>query len=409
LTNAVAFRWLGWCRLRITKVETIRHARLPNLLWVHLYSDNGLVGLGETFYLPAAVDSVIHDVIAAFLLNRSDCSPECIWDQVFSYCNFFGHAGAEMRALSAVDIALWDLLGQKTGEPIYQLLGGKLKDTIPIYNTCVDTEIYRDQQDFMQRPGALAKDLLAQGIRAMKVWPWDQFAPKLETTAISGPAGFLSMGPSGSFLSLKDLDAGLSVVKEIRDTVGRDVEILIEGHSRWDLNCAIKIGRALEPYDVMWMEDMMKPESAADLSRLAAETRVPHSVSERLFTRYAYRQVLEAHAAQIIMPDLVWTGGITEGHKIAILADAFHLPIAPHDCTGLVTIFANLHVCAASPNAMILETVRGFCEGWYRSVYTDNVRIEDGKASFPDGPGLGTRLKPEFLAESGTSIRTSIA
>ena len=143
--------------------------------------------------------------------------------------------------------------------------------------------------------------------------------------------------------------------------------------------------------------------------RLASETRVPHSVSERLFTRFAYRQVLEARAAHVIMPDLVWTGGITEGHKIAILADAFHLPIAPHDCTGLVTIFANLHVCAASPNAMILETVRGFCEGWYRSVYTDNVQIEDGKAAFPDVPGLGTRLKPEFLAKSGVSTRTSVA
>ena len=395
--------------MRITKVETIRHGRLPNLLWVQLYSENGLVGLGETFYLPAAVESVIHDVIAAFLLNRADCSPESIWDQVFSYCNFFGHAGAEMRALSAVDIALWDLLGQKTGEPIYQLLGGKLRDTIPIYNTCVDTEIYRDQKDFMERPGALAKDLIAQGIRAMKVWPWDRFAPKLESTALAGPAGYLSMGPSGSFLSLRDLDAGLSVVKEIRNAVGRDIEILIEGHSRWDLNCAIKIARALEPYDVLWMEDMMKPESSADLSRLAAETRVPHSVSERLFTRYAYRQVLEARAAHIIMPDLVWTGGITEGHKIAILADSFHLPIAPHDCTGLVTICANLHLCVASPNAMILETVRGFYEGWYRSVYTDNVRIEEGMATAPDGPGLGTRLNPAFLAESGISTRTSVA
>ena len=395
--------------MRITKVETIRYAALPNLLWVQLYSDDGLVGLGETFYLPAAVESIIHDVTAAFILNQEDCSPESVWDQVFSYCNFFGHAGAEMRALSAVDIALWDLLGQSTGKPIYQLLGGKLREAIPIYNTCVDTELYRDQEGFMERPGALAKDLLGQGIKAMKVWPWDRFAPKFETSAVTGPAGYMSMGPSGSFLSLRDLDAGLRIVKEIRDTVGRDIEILIEGHSRWDLNCAIKIGRALEPYDVLWMEDMIKPESAADLSRLASETRVPHSVSERLFTRYAYRQVLEAHAAHIIMPDLVWTGGITEGHKIAILADAFHLPIAPHDCTGLVTIFANLHLCAASPNAMILETVRGFCEGWYRSVYTDHVRIEDGMAAFPVVPGLGTRLRPAFLAESGTSKRTSVA
>jgi galactonate dehydratase len=395
--------------LRVTKVETIRHTRLPNLLWVQLHSEDGLIGLGETFYLPAAVESVIHDVIAAFVLDRSDCYPESIWEQVFSYCNFFGYAGAEMRALSAVDIALWDLMGQETGRPIYQLLGGKLRDTIPIYNTCVDSETYKDGEDFLRRPGALAKDLLVQGIKAMKVWPWDRFAPKLKATLVTGPAGYLAMGPSGSFLSAHDLDAGLSVIKEIRDAAGEDMDIMIEGHSRWDLNCAIRIGRALEPYNVLWMEDMIKPDSVADLARLAAETRVPQCVSERLFTRYAYRQVLEAGAAHIIMPDLIWTGGITEGRKIAILADTFHLPIAPHDCTGLVAIFANLHICAVSANAMILETVRGFYDGWYRSVYTDNLKIEDGQASFPEIPGLGTRLKQEFLAETGTSVRVSVA
>ena len=144
------------------------------------------------------------------------------------------------------------------------------------------------------------------------------------------------------------------------------------------------------------MEDIMKPDSIRDLSRLVSETRVPQSVSERLFTRFAFREVLEAKAAHIIMPDVVWTGGITESRKIAILADAFHLPIAPHDCTGLVTIFANLHLCAASPNAMILETVRGYYEGWYKSVYTNNVRIENGQALFPSAQPRHS-LKSEFL------------
>jgi len=151
----------------------------------------------------------------------------------------------------------------------------------------------------------------------------------------------------------------------------------------------------------------MKPYSVADLSRLVSETRVPQSVSERLFTRYAYRQVLEARAAHVIMPDLIWTGGITEGRKIAVLADTFHLPITPHDCTGLVTIFANLHICASSTNAILLECVRGFYRGWYTKVYTNNVEIEGGKASFPAVPGLGTRLKPEFLADPQTSVRAS--
>jgi galactonate dehydratase len=393
--------------MRIVKVETIRNTTLPNVLWVQVHSEDGIVGLGETFYLPGAVEAVIHDLIAAFVLGRSEYEIESIWDQVFSYCNFFGYAGAEMRALSALDIALWDVLGQKSGQPIFNLLGGMVRDSIPIYNTCVDTEVHKDGEAFLNRPAELARDLLSEGIQAMKIWPWDRFAPSLKSTAISGPAGYSAIGPSGSFISARDLDTGLNIVKAIRDAVGKEIEIIIEGHSRWDLNCAIRIGKALEPYDVLWMEDMMKPDSVADLSRLVTETRVPQSVSERLFTRYAYRQVLEAHAAHVIMPDLIWTGGITEGRKIAVLADTFHLPIAPHDCTGLVAIFANLHICASSTNAMLLECVRGFYRGWYKKVYTNNVRIEGGQASFPTVPGLGTRLRPEFLADPQTSIRVS--
>lgn len=393
--------------MRITKVETIRHTDLPNVLWVQVHTEDGLIGLGETFYLPGAVEAVIHDVIAAFVLGRSDCERESIWDQVFSFCNFFGYAGAEMRALSAMDIALWDLFGQRVGEPIYNLLGGSVRDSIPIYNTCVDSELHDDGEAFLHRPAALAKDLLSEGIKAMKIWPWDRFAPKLKSAATCGPAGFTAMGPSGSYISARDIDAGLNIVKAIRNAVGNDIEIIIEGHSRWDLNCAVRIAKALEPYGVLWMEDMMKPDSVADLSRLVSETRVPQAVSERLFTRYAYRQVLEARAAHVIMPDLIWTGGITEGRKIAVLADTYHLPIAPHDCTGLVTLFANLHLCASSTNAMLLECVRGFYRGYYERIHTNNIEIEQGQAFFPTLPGLGTQLKPEFLDDPRTSIRVS--
>ncbi len=393
--------------MKVVKVETVRHPEFPHLLWVQLHAEDGTIGLGETFYLPGAVEAVVHDAIASFVIGRSPRDIESIWDQVFSYFNFFGYAGAEMRALSAVDIALWDLVGQQTGEPIYNLLGGKVRESISIYNTCVDGGDYTDQQDFLERPADLAKSLLSQGIRAMKIWPWDRFAPPIQSTAHFGPAGKIAIGPSGAFLSSRDLDKGLSTVKAIRDAVGRDIDIMIEGHSRWDLNCAIRIAKAVEPYDVLWMEDVIKPDSVSDLCRLVAETRVPQCVSERLFSRYAYREVLEARAAHVIMPDLVWTGGITEGRKIAILADAFHLPIAPHDCTGLVTLFANLHLCAASTNAMILETVRGFYEGWYRAVYTENIQIESGVASFPTVPGLGTKLKPAFLKDAKTTTRVS--
>jgi galactonate dehydratase len=393
--------------MKVTKIETIRYSPQPNILWVRLHSEDGFIGLGETFYLPSAVEAVVHDTIAGFVIGQSAFNIERIWDEFFSYSNFFGFAGAEMRALSAIDIALWDLIAQSTGQPVYNLMGGRTRDQIPVYNTCVNGGPHLDYNGFMERPGQLAKNLLAQGIKAMKIWPFDRFAPRFKNQVVIGPAGYHAMGPSGSHLSPRDLEAGLRTIVEIRDVVGSDMDIMIEGHCRWDLNCAIRIAKALEPYDVRWIEDIIKPESVADLARLVSETRVPQCVSERLFTRYAFREVLEARAAHVIMPDLIWTGGITEGRKIAILADTYHLPIAPHDCTGLVALLANLHICAVSTNAMIVETVRGFYEGWYRDVYTENVQIQDGAAAIPSASGIGTSLKEEMLADAQTSIRVT--
>ncbi|MDB6127501.1 MAG: hypothetical protein JWM35_1397, partial [Verrucomicrobia bacterium] len=366
--------------MKIKRLETIRSAEHPNLIWLQVYTDDGLVGLGETYYIPAAVESVIHDFAAPLLLGQSAFDRERHWQALFSYANFFGFAGAEMRAVSAIDLALWDLLGKHTGQPVLNLLGGQTRETIRVYNTCVNTPRYADQDGFLKTPGALAESLLSQGITAMKVWPWDQFAPQLSVSAITGPAGWSAVGPVGHDLLPEQLARGLWTVQEIRKAVGDRMQIAIEGHSRWDLNCALRIARALEPYEVMWMEDIIQPESAADLARLVRETRVPQCVSERLFTRHAYRRILDADAAHIVMPDVIWTGGLSEAVKIATLADTHHLPIAPHDCTGPVNLFACLHLCAAMPNALIMEIVRGFCEGYYRDIVAEAVPVREGRA-----------------------------
>lgn len=394
--------------MKITRLETIRSSEHPNLLWLRIHTDNGLTGLGETFYIPGAVESVIHDFAAPLLLGQSAYDRERHWQGLFSYANFFGYAGAEMRAVSAIDIALWDLLGRSTNLPVLQLLGGQTRDSIRIYNTCVNTPLYADQTGFLEKPGDLARSLLAQGITTMKVWPWDQFAPQLNVRAVTGPAGWSAVGPVGHDLSPEQLARGLWTVQQIRQAVGDKTQIAIEGHSRWDLNCALRIARAVEPYDILWMEDIIQPESADDLARLVRETRVPQSVSERLFTRHAYRRILDAGAAHIIMPDVIWTGGLSEAVKIATLADTHHLSIAPHDCTGPVNLFACLHLCAAMPNAMIMETVRGFCEGYYRDVVTKPVPIREGRAILTNfGPGLGIDLREDFLSRPSITRRVS--
>jgi len=384
--------------LRISKIETIRAPEHTNTLWVQIHTREGLVGIGETFYIPSAVEAVIHDFCAPTLLNKSALDREQHWTNLFAYANFFGYAGAEMRAISAIDLALWDLAGQYLKQPVYNLLGGKIRESIGIYNTCVNTPKYDDQDAFIERPGELAQSLLAQGVKQMKVWPFDRFAPQMKTEGAVGPAGWSAYGPAGHYISADTIKQGITTVEGIRKAVGSKMEIAIEGHSRWNVNCALRIARALEPYDVVWMEDMIQPDSVSDLKRLVDETRIPHCVSERLFTKYAFRAVLEQQAAHIVMPDVIWTGGITEAVKIAAMADAHHLAFAPHDCTGPVNVFACLNLCAALPNAMIMETVRGFCEGYYRDIVTDPVPLREGQAQLELGVGLGTKLKPEFLA-----------
>jgi len=396
--------------VKIARIETIRSPDFPNLLWVHLHTHDGLVGLGETFYIPAAVEAVIHDFAAPMLLGQSAFDRERHWQALFSCANFFGHAGAEMRAISALDFALWDLLGKHTGLPVHQLIGGQTRDSIRVYNTCVDTPLYPDQTGFLERPGELAQSLLAQGISAMKVWPWDRFAPQVQSLGVTGPAGWAAAGPVGHDLLPEQLAQGLSTVQEIRRAVGDRMQIAVEGHSRWDLHSALRIARALEPYDVLWMEDFLQPDSAADLARLARESRVAQSVSERLFTRHAFRRILDADCAHVVMPDLVWTGGLSEALKIAAMADTHHLSVAPHDCTGPVNLFACLQLCAAIPNAMIMETVRGFCEGYYRDVATPDVPLREGRALLERlGPGLGVSLREQFLSRSNLERRLSVA
>jgi galactonate dehydratase len=391
----------------ITAIETLRVPEHPHTLWVQLHSSEGLIGLGETYYLPGAVEATIHDFAAPLLLGQSAFDRERHWQNLFCSANFFGFAGAEMRAISALDIALWDVLGQYVGQPIYTLLGGRCRESIRIYNTCVNTPTYPDQDGFLHRPAELAESLLAQGITQMKIWPWDRFAPQLSGAGPTGPAGWSAVGPVGHDLSAEALQQGLAAVAEIRRAVGDRMAIAIEGHSRWDLNTALRIARALEPYDVLWMEDIIQPDSVDDLARLVHETRVPQCVSERLLSKFAFRTLLDRQAVHIVMPDLIWTGGITETVKIATLADAHHLPIAPHDCTGPVNVFACLHLCLALPNVMVMETVRGFYEGYYREIVTTPLAIRDGQASLDATPGLGTRLRPEFLARPDLLRRRS--
>lgn len=393
--------------MKITRLETIWLDEQPNTVWVRIHTDDGLIGLGETYYVSRAISALVHDTFASVLLGRSAFDIENLWQSLFATVNFFGYAGSELRAISAVDVALWDILGQYTGQPIYNLLGGRSRDRIPIYNTCAGYGRLQDLQQWSSgHAGELAADLLASGIKAMKIWPFDQFGTPLGPAAVGRPS-LSAAGPVCHYLSKEHLARGVSYVQDIRKAVGDKMEIAIEGHARWNLTEATKIARALEPYDIMWLEEIIPPDNVESYARLKADTTIPLCVSERLFARFGFRQVIERNAADIVMPDMAWTGGLTETRKICAMADTYYLPVTSHDAIGPVALWSATHLMLHVPNAMIMETVRAFYNGWYADVMTEPIPIADGMLTLAELPGLGVALREEVLRRPDVHIEVS--
>jgi galactonate dehydratase len=306
---------------------------------------------------------------------------ELHWHRVFRALSYYGPGGAELRGLSAIDIALWDILGKATGQPIHALLGGACRDRVPIYNTCGDHGAIRDRERFLSEPGELSRDLVEQGIPVMKIWPFDELAPVTE----------------GQYISPDALRRGVERVAAIRAAVGEQIEVAIEGHSLWNLPSAIRIARALEPYGPLWLEDLIWPENVDALAELRRATSTPIVASERLMTRWRFRELVERHAVDIVMFDPAWTGGLSESRKIATLASAAQLPIAPHNCGGPITHLAVTHLCASTYNLFAMETIRAFYRGFFPDLVTFVPTPVNGAIPLPEGPGLGGDLRPEVL------------
>lgn len=379
--------------MKITGIETIRIAEHPNLSWVRIHTDEGVSGLGETFFGPRAVEAYLHETAAPLLLGKDPLAIDRIARSLSGYLGF-SSGGVEMRGNSAIDIALWDLFGKVTGQPIAQLLGGFTRREIRTYNTCAGTTYMQaggqtvanyglsggktlaDLDAFLHRADDLAEELLGEGITAMKIWPFDMAAE----------------ASGGQHIDAASLKSALVPFEKIRKRVGDRMEIMVEFHSMWQLLPAIQIARALAPYQTFWHEDPIRMDSLADLKRYAEASSAPLCASETLAGRWRFKDLLLTEAAGIVMLDLSWCGGISEARKIASMAEAWRLPVAPHDCTGPVVLCASTHLSLNAPNALVQESVRAFHRTWYRDLVTALPEIANGMITVPPGPGLGMEL-----------------
>jgi galactonate dehydratase len=400
--------------MRVTGIDTVRTDEFPNLVHILINTDEGLTGLGETFFFADAVESHVHAVIADYLLGTD---PARIEGHATALHGYVGAAasGAETRAASAVDIALWDLLGKALGRPLCDLLGGRSRERIRTYNTCAGVQYVRarqalsqsvsnwglptgdrggaheDLEAFLHRPDELALSLIDDGITGMKIWPFDSY-------------GEATMGHD---ISAAELSLALEPIRKIRETVGQAIDLMVELHGLWDVAAACRIVDALADFHPFWIEDPVRSTSSDALAEVQRATHVPIAAGETLAGLVDFRDMLARDAARIVIFDVGWMGGITAARKVAALAEAYERPVAPHDCTGPVVYAAAAHLSVHLPNAILQESVRAFWGGWYRDLVTALPTIEQGMLSPPAGPGLGLELRPEVFERSDVQIRST--
>lgn len=393
---------------RLVAIETVRSRLQSNVLHVLLHDSEGNVGLGETFYGASSVEHYVHETASASLRESRDASPERVARLLSSYVGFSG-SGAEVRGNSAIDIALWDLLSRRAGLPLRRLLGGPVVDSIPVYNTCAGNNYvnaesrqrssnwglrdarsgrFEDLWRFLNEPGALARDLVDEGYRGMKVWPFDLAAEE-------------SNGNQSA-----DLRFGLGVLEEIRETVGDAIDIYVELHSLWQPKGAERLLRAIQPFDITWAEDPIRADRTEALASLRAATDVPIATGENVGAGFnAYKPLFDARAIDVAIIDIGWSGGITQALKTASLADHYGIPVAPHDCTGPVSLAVAAHVVTSIPNGMVQEVARAFYHGWYGEMSDGVPLVANGVITPSEAPGHGVSLTEGYLSSPDTRRR----
>jgi galactonate dehydratase len=356
--------------MKITQVQTIpidraRHGVLGYLVLVH--TDAGLTGLGEV-----AADchptTVAHAIRQLQLVGRDPLRIEAFW-QEFYQGSFWRGGPIWTSALSGVEQALWDIKGKHLNAPVYELVGGRLRERIKLYTHTLFG---------VQSPGNFAdsaREAVDLGFRALKCDPFGNAMQRLD---------------------IADMRLAAARIRATRAAVGEDIEILIEGHGRLSPNMAIRMARLLEEFNPFFFEEPVPPENIDEMARVAAAINIPVATGERLYTRWAFRELLEKQAADYIQPDLCHCGGFAEARKIAAMAEVYHVHLLPHNPNGPLSTLVGIHLGACTPNFEMLEYPRQPAD--QAQIFKNMPEVKDGWIEVPEGPGWGVELDEEALA-----------
>ena len=354
-------------------------------LFVEVSTDEGVTGWGEitttTKIANRALCAILRQ-IGTLVVGEDPAHIEALWHKIFRSFTYMGSRGAAVECVSAIDIALWDIRGKVLGLPIYELLGGPVRSEISLYT-------HPDQSKFTSRQGIIdeIRAIVDSGHVALKFDPFPYQRRGREQTE-----GYLD----GS-MSRKDEREAAELTALVRETAGPDIEVLIDAHGRFDVPTAIRLCRSLqEAGQIDWFEEPVPPESLNALKQVREKITAPISVGERGHTRWDFVPILEGKLADYIMPDVTWTGGISELKKIATLAEAYYIPISPHDAGGPINVVAGAQVMMTVPNFHRLETSE-----WDLSKYNDFIKTpldnSGGNLKLSSSPGLGIEMNREYL------------
>jgi 2-dehydro-3-deoxyphosphogalactonate aldolase len=367
-------------------------------VFVKLTTDGNVSGVGEAYcvpFEPHLVARMIEDVFHRYLVGENPHNIERMWRRVYS-AGFTQHPDLTvMGVLSALEMACWDIIGKEAGQPVYNLLGGRVHERLRSY-----TYIYArpgDATDVYQDPELSAKravEYVAQGFTAIK------FDPAGPYTAFDGRQ-----------LSLPALDLCERFVKLLREAVGSKADLLFGTHGQMTAAGAIRLARRLEPYDPLWFEEPVPPDAPEEMAKVARATSIPIATGERLATKYDFGRLLDAGAAAILQMNLGRVGGLLEAKKIAGMAEVKHVQIAPHLYCGPVVGAANIQLATCSPNFLIQESIERW-QGFHSDILKKPIRWEEGYIIPPTEPGLGVELNEDFIRKypyQGTMLHLDMA
>lgn len=374
--------------MRITRVETALLQANFEWLLVRISTDEGLTGLSEAHW-GYGVREAVHR-FARHLEGRDPRNVERLWHEMYGLVSGAAWQGAAIAAINGLEVALWDLLGKYVGQPVWQLLGGKYREEVRVlldlhagasYKLGDGTKVGEQNPAEAYRPDAYAEKArraVARGYDAVK---FDIDIPTIK-----------ELDPFNHCLTPGQVDQIVEIVAAVREAVGRDVDVAIDCHWHYTTSDAIRIARALEPFDLLWLEDPVRPENVEAMAEVTRATATPVCTGENLYLSYGFRELLERQACRIVEPDFPRSGGIGETKRIAQMAEMYYIPIAPHNVGGPLATAAAAHVCASVPNFLVLE-FHADDVSWYDELFTGDVaEIRGGRVAVAGSAGLGVEI-----------------